>query len=62
MAAILVMYLIVGVLFTLLSVSKQFDFYYQNDMVTKFGVVTCLVLGWPYYVIKAIKLNLMKNC
>ena len=58
---VLVMYLVVGVLFTLVSISGHFDQYDQNDLITKFGVVAYLVLGWPYYIVKAIKLNL-KNC
>lgn len=58
---ILVMYLVVGVLFTLVSVSGHFDQYDQNDLITKFGVIAYLTLGWPYYIVKAIRINL-KNC
>lgn len=61
LTAILVMYLVVGVLFTLVSVSGHFDQYDQNDLITKFGVIAYLTLGWPYWMIKTIRLNL-KNC
>jgi len=61
MTAILVGYVIIGVIITILSVLSVFDQYNQHDFVDKAAMITYGVLGWPYVIAKAIKLYL-KNC